>query len=77
MNTHENVDHPAHYNQSKIECIDAIDAATVGLSGSEAFYIGVTIKYLWRWKSKNGIEDIKKAIWYLNRMVEQYNENQD
>lgn len=60
------VNHPDHYNAGGIECIDAIDAATVGLQGIEAFCVGNAIKYLWRWKFKNGIEDIDKAIWYLN-----------
>lgn len=65
----ENVNHPAHYG-GDIECIDAIAVATHDLSGEEAFNTGNAIKYLWRWKKKNGIEDIKKAIWYCNRIIE-------
>ena len=64
---------PAHYNQGKVECIDAIEAATKGLDGVEAFCTGNTIKYLWRWKNKGGVEDLKKARWYLDRMIDRIN----
>ena len=66
----KSVNHPDHYNKGKIECIDAIDSAIVGLDADEAFYTGIVIKYLFRWKWKNGVEDIDKAIWYLNRLKE-------
>lgn len=69
----EKVNHPAHYGGA-IECIDAIAVATHDLSGEEAFNTGNAIKYLWRWKKKNGIEDIKKAIWYCNRIIEKSEE---
>lgn len=62
------VNHPNHYTQGGIECIDALKAATVGLDGIEAVCTANAIKYLWRWKRKNGVEDINKAIWYLNRL---------
>lgn len=62
------VNHPFHYNQGGIECIDAIKAATANLTGEEAFCTGNALKYLWRWKEKNGIEDLDKAIWYINRI---------
>ena len=62
------VNHPSHYNQGGIECIDAIEAATYNLSGLEAFCTGNAIKYLWRWKEKNGVEDLDKAIWYINKL---------
>lgn len=63
------VNHPSHYNQGKVECIDAVEAATTGLSGIEAVCTGNAIKYLWRWKTKGGIQDLQKAIWYINRMI--------
>lgn len=63
------VNHPQHYNRGGIECIDAIEAATSGLSGSEAYNTGAAIKYLWRWKWKNGREDLEKAAWYLKRLI--------
>lgn len=65
----DNVNHPAHYTAGSIECIDAIEAATTGLSGPEAYGTGQVIKYIWRWKRKNGVEDLKKARWYLDRLI--------
>jgi hypothetical protein len=63
------VNHPAHYNAGNIECIDAIEEAVKGLDGKEAFATGNAIKYLWRWKRKGGKEDLKKAVWYINRLI--------
>lgn len=63
------VNHPAHYTAGGIECIDALKAATVGLEGIEAVCTANAIKYLWRWKFKNGGEDLKKAIWYINYLL--------
>jgi len=70
-NMDEKVNHPAHYTQGKIECIDAIEAATSGLVGIEAVCIAQVIKYCWRFKLKNGKEDLKKAAWYLARLTEE------
>lgn len=61
---------PNHYTSGKIECIDAIQVATEGLTGFEAYTTGNILKYLWRWKRKNGVEDLKKAQWYLNKLIE-------
>ena len=63
------VNHPSHYNQSSIECIDAIQAATNGLDGFEGHCTGTSMKYTWRWKFKNGTEDIRKSIWYLQKLL--------
>ena len=60
------VNHPPHYNQSGIECLDAIQAATD--EGFEYYLQGNVMKYLWRFRYKNGIEDIDKAIFYLNKL---------
>ena len=67
----DNVNHPSHYTQGGIECIEAIKAATVGLEGIEAVCTGNAIKYIWRWKQKNGAEDLRKAIWYINKLIEE------
>lgn len=67
----DNVNHPSHYTQGGIECIDAIKAATVGLTGIEAVCTGNAIKYLWRWKYKNGMEDLKKTQWYIDRLIQE------
>lgn len=65
----DNVNHPSHYTQAGIECVDAITAAVSGKSGIEAVCVANVIKYLWRYELKNGVEDVKKAQWYLNRLV--------
>ena len=64
----DSVNHPPHYG-GKIECIEAIEAAVADLSGPEAVSTGNAIKYLWRWKTKNGIEDLRKAKWYIDRLI--------
>lgn len=63
------VNYPAHYTQGKVECIDAIESAVAGLKGMEAMLTGNIIKYLWRWKFKNGVEDLRKARFYLDRLI--------
>ena len=64
----ENVKHPSHYNQSGVECIEAIKASL----GDEfpAYCKGNVMKYLWRYKSKNGLEDLQKARQYLEWLIE-------
>ena len=64
------VNHPDHYTAGKIECIDAMESAVTGLSGMDAVLTAQVLKYLWRWKKKNGLEDLRKAAWYLNRLIE-------
>lgn len=63
------VNSPPHYNQAGIECIDAIAAATSGKTGIEAVCVANVVKYLWRYELKNGVEDVKKARWYLDRLI--------
>lgn len=62
------VDNPPHYNQAGIECLDAIEAATG--EGYEFYLQGNILKYLWRYRYKNGLEDLKKAEFYLKRLIE-------
>ena len=62
------VNHPAHYNAGGIECFDAIMAATNDLS--EGYIQGNIIKYVWRYRYKNRVEDLKKARWYLDKLIE-------
>jgi len=64
---HDMVNSPSHYNESGIECIDALQAM-LG-KDFDAYLQGNIAKYLWRYRYKNGIEDLKKAQWYLNRVV--------
>ena len=65
----DNVNHPKHYTQGVVECIDALAAATINLKGLDAVCTANAIKYLWRWGQKNGVEDLKKARWYIDRLV--------
>ena len=70
------VNHPKHYTQGGIECIDALKAATVGKRGIEAVCVANIIKYLWRYEEKNGIEDVRKAKWYIERLLKELEESQ-
>lgn len=63
------VNHPSHYTQGGVECIDALEAATINLKGIEAVCTANAIKYLWRWKEKGGIEDLEKSKWYIDRLI--------
>lgn len=66
------VNHPAHYTAGKVECIDALEAATEGLEGIEAVCTANAIKYLWRWKRKGGNEDLQKAKWYIDHILQRW-----
>ena len=69
------VNHPSHYKaKNGMEVIDVIEAFTANLEGYEATHTGNVIKYICRWKEKNGLEDLKKAQWYLNRLIENIEE---
>ncbi len=70
----DTVNHPAHYCSGGIECIDAIKAATEGLTCLEAVCTGNAMKYIWRWKKKNGVEDLRKADWYIRRLIRELEE---
>lgn len=71
------VNHPKHY-QSKggLEVIQVIEAFTENLNGIEATDTGNILKYACRWKDKNGIEDVKKLIWYANHLLHHLEEKQ-
>lgn len=62
---------PSHYRRNGLECFDVIRAAVHKLDPMEAFMIGNVVKYIWRWKEKNGVEDLKKAREYLDRMIKE------
>ena len=66
----EMVDHPDHYNQGKIEVIDAIEDWDLN------FNEGNVVKYVARHRHKiNPLEDLKKAKWYLDRIISKYENN--
>lgn len=66
----EQVNHPDHYQSNKgIEVIDVIQAFTNDLYGVAAFDTANILKYMCRWDKKNGVEDLKKAKWYLEHLI--------
>ena len=66
-----NVSHPTHYqSETGLETIDVIEAFTFDLKGIEAADTGNILKYMCRWKNKNGLQDLKKAQWYLTHLIE-------
>ena len=68
------VNHPPHYNKGDIECIDAIEAM---LTQEEfvGYLRGNSLKYRWRFRYKNGIQDLEKAEWYEKKLMEILKEN--
>ena len=69
----DTVNHPAHYQlrgfPDGFETIDVIAAVTADLTGMEAVCTANALKYIIRWKHKNGVEDLRKARWYLDRLI--------
>ena len=72
----DNVNHPAHYTQGSIECIAAIEASMTE-EEFRGYLKGCQIKYLWRYRLKGGVEDLKKSRWYLDRLIRRLEENHD
>ena len=68
----DEINNPPHYNASKIETIDIIESATG--HGFEYYLQGNILKYMIRYRHKNGIQDLKKAQWYLNKLIEVKND---
>lgn len=78
MNKNDNVNHPQHYKAPNgLEAIDVIEAFTSDMNGFEATHTGNALKYLLRWKHKNGLEDLKKARWYINRLIEKLDHDEE
>ena len=71
------VNHPPHYTQGEIECIEAIKYINNKLhtEGYEGYCLGNFIKYIWRCNFKNGWEDIDKAIFYLNELLMEHKDD--
>lgn len=64
------INHPPHYtSETGMEVIDVIEAFTINLKGIEATDTANVLKYICRWKKKNGIEDLEKALWYINHLI--------
>ena len=69
----DSVNQPPHY-QGDIECIDAIQAS---MTNEEfiGYLRGNIIKYNWRYRNKNGVEDLRKAEWYLKKLIQKTEQN--
>lgn len=65
---------PSYYLKGGIECKDLIKVMLADVSGIQAFNLGNALKYLWRWQGKNGVEDIAKAITYLEELKNELSE---
>ena len=64
------VNHPPHYKQTKYETIDVLEDITQHYSGPRAYSVACVVKYLYRAPHKgNYLQDLKKAQWYMNRLV--------
>lgn len=64
----DNVNHPSHYNTGSIEVINYIKDK-LNYNEFTGYLTGNIIKYISRYKFKNGVEDLKKAQWYLNYLI--------
>lgn len=70
------VSHPDHYqSESGLEVIDVVEAFTEDLKGIEATDTGNVLKYMCRWKKKNGLQDLEKAEWYLKHLIKHIKNN--
>lgn len=74
--TGDNVNHPSHYETGKFECFDVMKEA-LGDDSVKDFCISNAFKYIYRHKRKNGVEDIKKAKWYIDKYLELEESNND
>ena len=70
----EMVNHPSHYNMGKYECLDVVKELVKDMKGIEATLFFNAFKYLWRYKQKNGLQDLKKCEFYLKELIS-LNEN--
>lgn len=70
------VEHPAHYNNGNIECIDAIKAASTK-EEFEGYIRANVLKYVWRFRYKDNIKDLRKAKWYLDKLIESLMASED
>ena len=65
----DQVNHPAHYTAGAVECIDAIEASMTPIAFL-GYCKGNALKYIWRYEQKGSVESLRKAIWYLNKLIE-------
>lgn len=71
---HNAVSHPSHYARGGIECKDAMKAAIGGANGLPAmvfYWWGCAFKYLWRWRYKNGVQDLRKCKQCIDFLIDE------
>ena len=65
----EMVNHPSHYNMGKYECIEVVKELVRDMNGMEPILFFNAFKYLWRYKQKNGLQDLEKCEFYLKELI--------
>lgn len=66
----DNIEHPFHYNNFEIKCSECdTQIECLDVINDMPFLEGNIIKYVWRWRDKNGIEDLRKAMFYLDYLI--------
>lgn len=68
---------PDYYKKGPVECFDVIRIMTSEMNGEESFIVGCIIKYLWRYKHKDGIKDLEKAKTYIEELININNKSQE
>jgi len=68
MDAFDSVNRPSHYASGDIECIDAI-RAQMSKEEYQGYLRGNVVKYMWRWRDKGGVESLRKARWYLDKLI--------
>ncbi len=63
------VSHPSHYTSGGLECITAMEAS-MSPEEFQGYLRGNIFKYCWRFRDKNGVQDLKKARWYIDKLVQ-------
>jgi len=71
------IDHPPHYNSSPAKCECGRRIECIDITRHMSFNLGNSLKYLWRWQDKGGIEDLRKARWYLEDAINELERKQD
>jgi hypothetical protein len=70
--TTDNINHPKHYNNSPAHCECGRRIECIDITRHMGFNLGNAVKYIWRYADKNGLEDLKKAAWYLNDLIKEH-----
>jgi len=73
----DNINHPVHYNSGKAHCECGRRLECIDVTRHMSFNIGNAVKYLWRFEHKVGLEDLKKARWYLDDEIKNREKKND